>query len=58
MITDRVVGADASYALPVRTVTPDNALASLFTDNMFRPVPDDIGQAFLPKEVYPSGTAL
>jgi len=40
-LTDRVVGADVSYALPVRTVT-DRALTALFTDNMFRPVPKDI----------------
>jgi phosphoenolpyruvate carboxykinase (ATP) len=39
-ITDRVVGADAGYALPVRTIT-DQALTALFTDNMFRPVPDE-----------------
>jgi len=40
-VTDRVVGADTSYALPVRVVT-DRALTALFTDNMFRPVPEDI----------------
>jgi phosphoenolpyruvate carboxykinase (ATP) len=40
-VTDRIVGADTSYALPVRTVS-DKALAALFTANMFRPVPDDI----------------
>ncbi|HIC95687.1 TPA: phosphoenolpyruvate carboxykinase (ATP) [Candidatus Bipolaricaulota bacterium] len=40
-LTDRVVGADSSYALPVRTVT-DRALIALFTDNMFRPVPQDL----------------
>lgn len=40
-VTDRVVGADAAYALPVRTVT-DRALFALFTQNMFRPVPEDI----------------
>jgi phosphoenolpyruvate carboxykinase (ATP) len=40
-VTDRVVGADSSYALPVRTATCW-ALAALFTDNMFRPVPEDI----------------
>ena len=40
-LTDRVVGADISYALPVRTVT-DRALTALFTDNMFRPVPPDL----------------
>ncbi len=40
-VTDRAVGADTSYALPVQTVS-DQALTALFTDNMFRPVPDDI----------------
>ncbi len=40
-VTDRVIGADSKYALPVKTVT-DKALHSLFTDNMFRAVPDDI----------------
>jgi len=40
-VTDRVVGADTSYALPVQTVS-DQALTVLFTDNMFRPVPGDI----------------
>lgn len=35
-ITDRLVGADPSYALPVHTVS-DSALTALFTDNMFRP---------------------
>jgi len=43
-ITDRVVGADVSYALPVRVVTYW-ALAALLTDNMFRPVPGDIGRS-------------
>ena len=40
-VTDRVVGADSAYALPVRVVS-NWALAALFTDNMFRAVPDDI----------------
>ena len=43
-VTDRAVGADISYALPVRTVS-DRALAALFTDNMFRPVPGDVGRS-------------
>ena len=43
-VTDRVVGADTSYALPVQTVS-DQALTALFTDNMFRPVPEDIGRS-------------
>ncbi len=40
-VTDRVIGADSKYSLPVKVVT-DKALSSLFTDNMFRPVPDDV----------------
>ncbi|MBN1318936.1 MAG: phosphoenolpyruvate carboxykinase (ATP) [Anaerolineales bacterium] len=40
-VTDRVLVADNSYAFPVRTVT-DWAAAALFTDNMFRPVPQDM----------------
>lgn len=38
--TDRVVGADSSYALPVKVIT-DGALPTLFSDNMFRPIPED-----------------
>ncbi len=44
-VTDRVLGADSAYALPVKTVT-DQALTALFTDNMFRPIPDDIKKSF------------
>jgi len=40
-VTDRTIGADSSYTLPVRTVT-DKALTSLFTLNMFRPQIKDI----------------
>jgi phosphoenolpyruvate carboxykinase (ATP) len=36
-VTDRVVGADPSYALPIRTVSYF-ASTVLFTDNMFLPV--------------------
>ncbi len=43
-ITNRVVGADSAYALPVRTIT-DNGVAALFTDNMFRPTPDNIDKS-------------
>ncbi len=49
--TNRVIGADASYALPVRTVTT-HALAALFTDNMFRPVPPDIDQSIFAKDEF------
>ena len=41
---DRVVGADAAYALPVKLVT-DHALTALFADNMFRPVPEDLSKS-------------
>ena len=40
-VTDRVLGADSAFALPVRVVT-DKALVALFTDNMFRPLPQDL----------------
>ncbi len=43
-ITDRVIGADSRYALPVRTVS-DRAITALFTATMFRPVPKDIGRS-------------
>lgn len=43
-VTDRVIGADPQYAMPVQTVT-DFALTSLFTMNMFRPVPSKIDQS-------------
>ncbi|MEE4355626.1 MAG: phosphoenolpyruvate carboxykinase (ATP) [Desulfococcaceae bacterium] len=39
-VTDRVVGADPSYAMPVKTIS-DRSLTALFTLNMFRPVPED-----------------
>ncbi len=49
--TLRVVGADASYALPVRTVTT-HALAALFTDNMFRPFPKNIEESIFAGEEF------
>lgn len=48
---NRVVGADSSYALPVLTVTYD-PLSSLFIDNMFRPVPDDIDHSIYAEEPF------
>ena len=50
-ITDRVVGADSSYALPVKTIT-SHALAALFSDNMFRPVPADIDRSIFKDEEF------
>lgn len=43
-VTDRVLGADPDYALPVRTIT-DRAFTALFTDNMFRAIPKDINKS-------------
>ncbi len=40
-VTHRVVGADPSMALPVRTIA-SHAVTALFTNNMFRPTPKDI----------------
>ena len=42
--TERVVGADSTYALPIKTVG-DRSVTMQFTDNMFRPVPDDIAKS-------------
>jgi len=50
-VTDRVVGADSSYALPVRTIT-DWAATVLFTDNMFRPVPDDVDKSIFKERPF------
>lgn len=50
--TDRVIGADSSYALPVTTVT-DSSIHSVFVDNMFRAVPKDIQKSiFFGKDFY------
>jgi phosphoenolpyruvate carboxykinase (ATP) len=41
---DRVIGADPSYALPVKVIT-DRALTALFADNMFRPIAKETGES-------------
>ena len=43
-VTNRTLGADVKFALPVMTVT-DRALTALFTDNMFRSVPKAISRS-------------
>jgi len=43
-VSDRVIGADASYALPVKTVG-NFALTQVFTDNMFRDIPGSIDKS-------------
>ena len=50
-VADRVLGADPSHALPVRVVS-DRALTVLFADNMFRPVPADIGKSCFASRPY------
>ena len=40
-VTDRVIGADSKYALPVKTVV-NKSLSQVFVDNMFRDMPEDI----------------
>ncbi len=35
-VTNRAIGANPDFALPVKTIT-DNALTALFSENMFRP---------------------
>jgi len=42
--SDRVIGADTAYSLPVTTVA-NKALNVLFCDNMFRPVPKDLDKS-------------
>jgi phosphoenolpyruvate carboxykinase (ATP) len=50
-ITNRYLGADPSYALPVRTIT-DRALHSLFADNMFRRRPEGAERSVFADEVF------
>lgn len=50
-ITDRVVGADRRYALPVRTVC-SRAATALFSETMFRPLPQDIAQSVFAKQPF------
>ncbi len=50
--TDRVIGADSNFALPVKTIC-DKALNQVFIDNMFRPVPEDLNKSvFADDEFY------
>jgi len=49
--TTRVIGADAKYALPVRT-TSDKALNQVFIDNMFRPVPENIQESIFADQEF------
>ena len=48
---DHVVGADSTYALPLKMIT-DRATHALFADNMFRAVPDDIDRSIYAKRPF------
>ncbi len=50
-VTDRVIGADSDWCLPTKTIA-SRALTALFTDNMFRPVPDDIEESIFSDEEF------
>jgi phosphoenolpyruvate carboxykinase (ATP) len=50
-VTDRTLVADSAYAMPIKTVS-DWALAALFTDNMFRPVPADIERSIFANQPF------
>lgn len=50
-ITRRVIGADSQYALPVTTYT-DSAVTAIFTENMFRPIPEDIERSVFYKRPF------
>jgi len=49
--TDRVIGADSKYALPVKTIT-DKSLSQVFIDNMFRPVPNDLHKSIFANDEF------
>lgn len=51
-VNDRAIGSDSNYSLPVKVIT-NRALTSVFSDNMFRPVPEDINKScFADKPFY------
>ncbi len=50
-VTERVLGADSRWALPVKTIS-DKALTALFTDNMFRPLPADLSNSVFAKRPF------
>jgi phosphoenolpyruvate carboxykinase (ATP) len=50
-LLDRAVGADPSYALSLRLITP-RALHALFADNMFRPGLDDASESCFGKQPF------
>ncbi|RMD83882.1 MAG: phosphoenolpyruvate carboxykinase (ATP) [Candidatus Dadabacteria bacterium] len=51
IVTERVVGADPKFALPIRFVV-DRALPGIFSYNMFRPVPEDIEESMFAGDAF------
>jgi phosphoenolpyruvate carboxykinase (ATP) len=49
--TDRVIGADSKFALPVKTIC-DKALNQVFIDNMFRPIPEDLNKSVFAEDEF------
>lgn len=49
--TDRVIGADSKFALPVKTIC-DKALSQVFIDNMFRPIPEDLNKSVFAEDEF------
>jgi phosphoenolpyruvate carboxykinase (ATP) len=50
-VTNRSVGADERYAMPVETIT-DSPLTALFTLNMFRPLPNHLEKSLFWKRPF------
>ncbi len=50
-VMERTVGADSSYALPLRMITP-RATHALFSLNMFRDMPADIDKSIYAKKPF------
>lgn len=50
-VSDRMIGADTRYALPVRTVC-SSALGTLFADNMFRPAEETLSESIFADEPF------
>ncbi|MEO0068268.1 MAG: phosphoenolpyruvate carboxykinase (ATP) [candidate division WOR-3 bacterium] len=48
---ERVLGADVRYALPLQFIS-DRALHSLFVDNMFCPVPEDLNRSIFARKPF------
>lgn len=50
-LSHRAIGAEPSYALPMRLIT-DRSLTALFADNMFRPTPKGIENSIFYKQPF------